>query len=90
MIFIALGSVRAGTQRERITRRMQWSYSPGMKIIAEYHLMTPNPAVISIAEADDIAPMMAATTQWDDVIAWTVVPAVTVEQSLEMAKKMMG
>src|SRR5665811_801944 len=54
MLFVALGSVRAGTQRERIARRLEWSYPPGMKVIAEYHLMTPSPAVISIAEADDI------------------------------------
>jgi hypothetical protein len=89
MIFIALGSVRAGTQQERIGRRMQWSYPPGMKVIAEYHLMTPSPAVISIAETDDIASMMAATGAWDDVISWTVHPAVTAEQSMEMARNMM-
>jgi len=90
MLFVALGSVRAGTQRERIARRLEWSYPPGMKVIAEYHLMTPSPVVISIVEADDIAPITAATSAWDDMISWTVVPAATAEQSLEMAKKMMA
>ena len=45
--------------------------------------------MISIAEADDVGPMMAATGAWDDVISWTVLPAVTAEQGMEMAKKMM-
>jgi hypothetical protein len=88
MLFVALGSVRAGTTRERMARRVTWAYPPGMKMVAEYFLMTDSPAVISIAEADDIAPMMAATSAWDDVISWTVLPAVTSEQAMEMAKKM--
>jgi hypothetical protein len=29
MLFVSLGSVRAGTDRERIARRMQWSYPEG-------------------------------------------------------------
>ncbi len=89
MLFVALGTVRAGTDRERIARRVTWSSPPGMKQIAEYWLMTDSPKVISIAEADDIAPIMASTSAWDDVFSWTVVPAVTAEQGLEMAKKMM-
>ena len=90
MLFVALGSVRAGTDRERTTRRVGWSYPPGMKVIAEYWLQTANPNVISVAEADDIGPIMACTSAWDDVYSWTVVPAVTAEQGLEIVKKMMA
>ena len=88
MLFVSLGSVRAGTDRERIARRVQWSYPPGMKLIAEYWLQTDNPKIIIVVEADDCAPMMAAVSAWDDVFSWTVVPAVTAEQGLEIAKKM--
>ena len=28
MLFVLLGSVRAGTDRERIARRVQWSFPP--------------------------------------------------------------
>ena len=90
MLFVAIGNVRAGTSKERLARRLTWTYPPGMKPVAEYLTTSASPAVISIAEADDIAPIMAATGAWDDVISWTVLPAVTAEQGMEMAKKMMG
>ena len=58
-------------------------------MVAEYWLQTDDPKLISVAEADDVAAIMAATSQWDDVFSFTVVPAVTAEQGLEIAKKMM-
>jgi hypothetical protein len=89
MLFVSLGSVRAGTDKERVARRMQWSYPPGLKVIAEYWLMTDSPKVVSIAEADDPAALTAATSDWDDVFSFTIVPAVTAEQGLQMAKQVM-
>ena len=89
MLFVALGKVRSGTTRERVARRMEWKYPEGMRLIAEYWLQTSDPNVIVIAEADSIGPIMAATAQWDDVFDITVVPAVTAEQGMELAKAMM-
>lgn len=88
MLFILLGNVRAGTDRERIARRMQWSYPPELKLVAEYWLTTDNPKLISIAEADAIDPILAALSSWDDVFSFTVVPAVTAEQGMALAKQM--
>ncbi|MFH0915269.1 MAG: DUF3303 family protein [bacterium] len=88
MLFVAIGSVRAGTSQERMARRLTWDYPPGLKSVAEYITPSANPAVVSIAEADDIGPVLAATGAWDDVISWTVLPVVTAEQAMEMAKKM--
>jgi hypothetical protein len=88
MLFVMLGSVRAGTSRERIERRLGWSPPDGIRPIAEYWLQTPDPAMIMVAEADDIAPIMAGSSQWDDLLSITVVPAVAAEQGLEIAKKM--
>jgi hypothetical protein len=89
MLFVAIGNVRAGTSQERLARRLTWTYPPGLKPVAEYLLPSASPTVISIAEADDIGPVMAATSAWDDVISWTVLPAVTSEQAMEMAKQTM-
>jgi hypothetical protein len=89
MLFVVLGSVRAGTVKERVARRIQWSYPPGANLVAEYWLQTPDPNIITIVEADDIAPIMAGTSDWDDVLSWRVVPAVTAEQGMEAARKMM-
>jgi hypothetical protein len=88
MLFVAIGNVRAGTAKERMARRLSWKYPPGMKPVAEYITLSGHPSVISVAEADDIAPIMAAVSDWDDVISWTVLPAMTSEQSMELAKKM--
>jgi hypothetical protein len=88
MLFVVLGNVRAGTTQERVGRRLKWSYPHGARLIAEYWLQTPAPNLITIVEADDIAPIMAGTSAWDDVYSFTVVPAVTAEQGLEIAKRM--
>jgi hypothetical protein len=90
MLLVILGSIRAGTVRERTERRLKWSLPEGIKPIAEYWLQTPDPNVISIGEVDDIGPIMAALSDWDDFFTWRVVPAVTAEQGMEFAKKMMG
>jgi Domain of unknown function (DUF3303) len=88
MLFVTLGKVRASTTRERVARRMQWSYPDGVRLIAEYWLQTPDPQIIVVSEADSIVPIMAATSAWDDVFSFTVVPAVTAEQGIEIAKRM--
>ncbi len=89
MLFVAIGSVRAGTAKERIARRLKWDYPPGLKMVGEYSLASPTPTVISIAEADDAGPIMAAIADWDDVISWTVFPAQRMEEAMERAKQMM-
>lgn len=89
MLFVALLKVRAGTTKERMARRVQWQYPEGARLVAEYWLQTTDPACISIMEADSIAPIMAATAAWDDVFEITVVPAVTAEEGLRLAKQMM-
>ena len=89
MLFVALLKVRAGTPPENIARRAQWQYPEGIKQIAEYWLQTNDPTVISIAEADSVVPIMAALTEWGDVVDFTVVPAITAEEGLELAKQMM-
>lgn len=52
--------------------------------------MQPEPATIIICEADDIGPLMGAAAAWDDLMSIRIVPAVTAERGMEMAKKMMG
>lgn len=41
-----------------------------------------------LAEADSIIPIMMATGAWDDVIEFTVIPAITAEEGIEFAKQM--
>jgi hypothetical protein len=88
MLFVTIGKAKAGTTKERVARRMQWSYPEGMHVIAEYWLQNCEAELVVAAEADSIAPIMAATSAWDDVFNFTVTPAVTAEQGLEIAKHM--
>lgn len=88
MLFVTLGTARAGTTKERVGRRLQWSYPEGMRVIGEYWLQTDDPTLVVVAEADTIVPIMAATGDWDDVFSFSVFPAVTAEQGMEIAKKM--
>ncbi len=86
MLFVTLCKDHAGTSRERTARRLQWTHPPGYKLLAEYWLQTPDPRVIIVAEADDIGPIMAAVADWDDLFEMTVVPGLTADEGIRLAK----
>jgi hypothetical protein len=89
MLFVVMGKPKAAsTGKERIARRVSWEYPAGMRMVAEYWPMSTEVAVIAVAEADNVASIMTAIVDWDDVFDLTVVPAMTAEQGLEMAKQM--
>ncbi len=50
--------------------------------------MTTEAAIIAVAEANNVALIMKAIVDWDDLFDLTVVPAMTAEQGLDMAKQM--
>jgi hypothetical protein len=89
MLFVVLANVKAGTSKERIARRAQWRLPEGVRLVAEYWLQSENPGVIDIIETDRVAPIMAGIADWDDVYEFTVVPAITAQEGLELAKQMM-
>jgi hypothetical protein len=89
MLFVALLKATASTPKERIARRAQWQYPEGVRVVAEYWLQTADPTVISIFEADSVAPIMATLADWGDVFDITVVPAITAEEGLQLAQQMM-
>jgi hypothetical protein len=87
MLFVIMGKAKAGTAKERIARRLNWHFPEGTRVVAEYWLMS-EPRLIIIAEADNVASIMRGIVDWDDVFDLTVVPAMTAEQGLELAKQM--
>lgn len=89
MIFVSLLKIRGGTAQERIGKRAEWQYPEGIKLIGEYWLHTNDPRVISIVEADNVAPIMSMTADWEDFFEITIVPAITGEEGLNLAKQMM-
>jgi hypothetical protein len=89
MLFVVIGKAKAGSSgKERIARRVSWEYPAGMRMVAEYWPMSTEAAVIAVAEADNVAPIMQALVEWDDVFDVTVIPAMAAEQGLELAKQM--
>ena len=90
MLFVALLKATGGTPQERIARRMEWDYPEGTRLVAEYWLQAADPTVVSIIEADSTAAIMSITMAWSDMFDITVVPAVTGEEGLALAKQMMG
>ena len=89
MLFLIMGKAKAGsTGKERIARRVRWEYPAGIRLVAEYWAMSTDAAVVAVAEADDVAPILGAIVDWDDVFELTVIPALTAEQGLQLAKQM--
>ncbi|MCB0168252.1 MAG: DUF3303 family protein [Anaerolineae bacterium] len=90
MLFVALLEVKGSSApAERIARRAEWQYPAGVKVIGEYWLQTDGYSVISIMETDDNADIFAISSQWGDVFNVKVSPALTAEQGLQLAQKMM-
>jgi len=90
MLFVALLKAKGGTIAERTAHRASWQYPAGVKPVAEYWLQTSNPGVISVFEADNIAQIMAITTEWGDEFEITVVPAITGQEGLALAQQIGG
>jgi hypothetical protein len=66
---------------------MEWQYPPRLKVIAEYWLQHPAPSMVIVTEADSFAPIMAATAPWRDVHDFVLVPAVTADEGIPLAKR---
>lgn len=89
MLYVIIGKAKAaGTRKERVARRVQWQYPPGVRMTAEYWLMSEDPTLIAVAEAEDAAPIMMGIADWDDFLDITVIPALTAEQGLDLARRM--
>jgi len=90
MLFVTLLNAKPTfTFEKSMQRRAEWKQPEGVKPVAEYWLMTPSPMVISIEEADSIAPLMAAVGGWSDLFDMTIIPAVSAEEGLKLASQMM-
>jgi hypothetical protein len=90
MLFVALYSPKPGTKpTESLSRRMEWKPPEGIKVVGEYWLQNPNPHIIVAFEVDNYATIMAMNMHWNDLYDITVVPAITGEEGLKLAKKMM-
>ena len=77
------------TAKERIARRAKWQYPPGLKVLAEYWPQGSDIVVINVVESDNVGLLMAALSDWDDLMQITVVPAVTAEDGLKLAANML-
>lgn len=92
VLFTAVLKVKEGTIKDRVVRRAQWHYPDGVDVVGEYWLQSTDPAiphVISVYEAESIAPIMALLADWDDVFDITVVPTITAQEGLELTAQMM-
>jgi hypothetical protein len=59
LLFVALLTPRPGTTFQEGERRVQWQYPEGMNVLGEYWLETDSPRVVSIMEAESMAPFEA-------------------------------
>jgi hypothetical protein len=88
MLFVSLMKPVAGTTDEQRTgRRLDWTYPEGMRPVGEYWLLSPDPTVVLISEADNVEVMMSASFQWSDLFEITVFPAVTAEAGIAHARE---
>jgi len=91
VLFVALLKTRPGsTFQEGGARRLQWEYPEGVNVLAEYWLETDSPRVVSIMEAESMAPFGAIRMDWGDLFEIDVFPAVTAEDGMEMLRKAMS
>ena len=91
MMFVMLLSTKPeSTFQEGGARQLQWECPEGMNVVAEYWLETDAPRVVSIVEADSMAPFGAIRLAWGDLFEIEAFPAVTGEQGMEMLRQAMS
>jgi hypothetical protein len=91
MLFVALlGNRAGGTFQEGVSRRLQWEYPEGVKVLGEYWLETEDPRVIAVMEAESMEAFGQIRMDWGDMFGIEVFPAVTGEQGMEMARQAMS
>ena len=89
MMFLSIGKAKAAsTTKQRVARRLNWNYPAGMRVIGEYWLQGNDPTLITVVETENVASIMSAVADWDDVFDFTVLPAIPAEEGLQLAKKM--
>jgi hypothetical protein len=89
MLFVSIGKAKAAsTTKQRVARRVNWTYPAGLRVIGEYWLQSHDPTLIAILETEHVGSLMSAIADWDDAFDFTVLPAVTAEQGLQLAKQM--
>ena len=65
-------------------KRAEYQFPESLTLIAEYWTAEDSPAVISVFEADDAAPLLENSLSWADYFETTeVLPVVTAEEGLE-------
>jgi hypothetical protein len=88
MLYTMLLSWKPGLDRqqmdEALVRRSRWSYPEGTKVVGEYWLGTHSPAVVSVFEVSDFAPIMEMQMTWEDIFDIVVVPSTTPEEGLRI------
>ena len=88
-MFVTIGKAKAAsTTKQRVARRVNWKYPAGLKVVGEYWLQSNDPTLIAILETQDVGALMSAVADWDDAFDLTVLPAMTADQGLQLAKQM--
>jgi len=66
---------------------LEYEFPEGLRVLGEYWPQTGDPAVVLVSEADEIEPLLAATSYWADAYDFTTFPAVTAEVGMRSAKE---
>ena len=93
MLYVALMKPRASSVVERVTKRMQYEYPEGCRMVAEYWLHTADVRVVSVFEVDEshgTDVWMKFAMAWEDEFEITVSPAMTSEQGISWARQAMS
>lgn len=71
-----------------VPRRMGWNYPEGLQVEAEYWPATSDPAVFVVVQAEEMAPLIALTADWDDLFDITITPCLTAEEGLAIGAQL--
>ena len=85
MLFVNLMTLKPNLTRQQIDqasqRRARWRAPSGLSLVAEYWVQG-TPQVISIVEAENVGPVLAANYPWNDVYDIETHPAMSVEDGM--------
>jgi uncharacterized protein DUF3303 len=65
---------------EAVSRRIEYKFPEGTKLLAEYWTPVASPTVIAVIESSDPAPLLLNSLAWLDVFECKVIPIIDWEE----------
>lgn len=91
MLFIAIGQLQSSAgSLDAVRQKLRSTPPPGVALIAEYWTQNASARVVLVFSAGSFSAMDDVVREWEDVVQFTISPAIVVRQALDGVRSAEG